>query len=166
MSVDEVAKKVMSYEIPRLVVSGGEPLWDPHRQELESLIKKLSPPMDIEIETNGDFPPLDLDQAYVFYTVSPKFLYGPPTPQETVEKMKKALADFKFVVKSREDVESVRNFVESFGIPNFRVFLMPFSRSRREYLRGLKEVFELCVQYKYNFSPRLHIEAFDRKKGV
>jgi len=155
--------------VTHVCITGGEPLMPKHRESVAALLKEL-PPVSAEIECNGDFPPLeDKELRWVHYNVSPKVSYkfgGPPPKIETLSKFLNVFSDFKFVVDNVEDLEKVVNCVSALRIPNERVFLMPFSRGRREYLKNLKKVYFMCLTTGFRLSPRLHIEMFGKRRGV
>ena len=171
MGVDEVLNLIKPdlEKCYRLVVTGGEPLWQPHREDLITLVESL-PVCDVEIETNGDFEPLETKaKALLLYTVSPKI--SPSMGETRVNKdvlrtFVRELADFKFVVDSEDDVHKVLQLCEEVGIPLFRVFLMPFARTKKEYSTNITRVFQWCKQYGLRLSPRLQIEAFGRRRGI
>ncbi len=43
---------------------------------------------------------------------------------------------------------------------------MPEGRTKKEQLKRMNEVIEYCKEKGYNFSPRLHILVWDKKRKV
>jgi 7-carboxy-7-deazaguanine synthase len=43
---------------------------------------------------------------------------------------------------------------------------MPEGSTREEQISKMPEVIEYCLENKFHFSPRLHILAYDTKRGV
>jgi len=64
---------------------------------------------------------------------------------------------FKFVVVGEEDIEEVLWYIESVPLPRERVYLMPESKTREEYISRLPMVERLCREYGLKLSPRLHL---------
>jgi 7-carboxy-7-deazaguanine synthase len=73
-------------------------------------------------------------------------------------------ADFKFVVRSEEDIHEIeRDFLPHISAD--RVYLMPEGFTQRKQLEMTPVVMELCRRYGYHFSPRLHVLAWGNERG-
>jgi 7-carboxy-7-deazaguanine synthase len=76
------------------------------------------------------------------------------------------LIDFKFVVSSHEDLKEVIMFVQHYGIPHYKVWLMPECTTSMKHYNRWQDVFKWSVENGFNASPRLHVMAFDSKRGI
>jgi 7-carboxy-7-deazaguanine synthase len=72
---------------------------------------------------------------------------------------------FKFVFEPGEEKwwEDITNNLE---IPRKRVWIMPQGATQKQQLELSPGVIEYCKLTGYNFSPRLHILVWDKKRGV
>jgi organic radical activating enzyme len=76
---------------------------------------------------------------------------------------------FKFVVKSTTDIQEL--FVEFINhpqlrIPRERIWMMVCAGSRQEHIQNAEEIAELCKQYGFKMSPRLHLMIWDKALKV
>lgn len=155
-----------------LVVTGGEPLLQD--RGLVAFLASLPSGLFVELETNGTVKPsTDLDRFISSYNVSPKLSNsGMPREQRIVPEALHWLVGntkscFKFVVTGERDWEEIgRDFLEPFGIERCRVWLMPGADSRVSLQQLGPVVAEVAKVHGVNYSPRLHIELWDRKTGV
>ncbi|MHC4750073.1 MAG: hypothetical protein ACYTFW_09390 [Planctomycetota bacterium] len=128
----------------------------------------------IEIETNGTVPIKNEALGHIFLqlNVSPKLensgvkkskRYKP----EVIEKLyAQYFCNFKFVVFDESDMgEIIKDFVIPFNLYNKDVYLMPGGATRQEVHRRAATVAELCKEYGFNYSPRLHIDIWNGEKG-
>lgn len=74
---------------------------------------------------------------------------------------------FKFVVSSEDDLREIEN---DFLLPNLikrdQVILMPMGENREELHKNRLSVAEMAMKNGFRYSDRLHIELYDRRKGV
>ncbi|MCD6047715.1 MAG: hypothetical protein K0S08_1362 [Gammaproteobacteria bacterium] len=128
----------------------------------------------IEIETNGTILPNEfLSHRVNQFNVSPKLsssleprekAYRPEVLQHFVNLPQ---AIFKFVIQNEKDVkEVIEQYQKKFNIDNQRIWLMPEGGSLKDMQKKLALLAELCKQYQFNFSPRLHIHIWDEATGV
>lgn len=153
-----------------VVLTGGEPML--HQRLLPDLIARLR---DLgfgffEIETNGTIlPSTEMLKAIDWWNCSPKLSNNGGTPEENfaagalsaiavTEK-----ADFKFVVKTKADIEEIRQKFIGY-IPAERVMLMPEGATRLKLINNTPWVIEQCLSNGFRFSPRLHILAWDNER--
>jgi 6-pyruvoyltetrahydropterin 2'-reductase len=159
-----------------LVITGGEPLMQ--QDELSQLIRILDVECGcapyIEVETNGTILPEPALLTRVNqWNVSPK-LRNSGMPEERringdALRCFAALdnAYFKFVVTEEADAaEAGEEFVQKFGIPPHRVFLMPGAATRAALTALFPSVAELCKQRGWRLSGRLQLEIWDQAVGV
>lgn len=76
MTAEQIVQAVVNTGIHNVTLTGGEPLLQPHMQELLTLLAE-QPPLQIEIETNGsiDLSPY-LDIPHVTFTMDCKLPYS------------------------------------------------------------------------------------------
>ncbi len=164
MTFEEVFERVDSFpKEASLVLTGGEPLlWE----EFVRAFRLHYPQRKITIETNGT---IYLPNLPAFYSISPKLSNsGAYAVRFDVLTSLIAHYDFqlKFVVGRRKDLKEVDALVKKLGVPRSTVYLMPMAASRRELHRRQWLVVKLCLERGYNFSPRLHIDIWGRRRGV
>ena len=147
-----------------VVMTGGEPLL--HQASIATVIRLATSdckrPPRWYIETNGTIKP---DEALarnpdVFFNVSPKILpFHPGTfPIER--------SAFKLVV-DRDSLERVSAAVSLLEpVVRHKTYLMPRSKTRAEYLALAPDVATWCAARGLNFGPRLHLLAWDGKRGT
>jgi len=56
--------------------------------------------------------------------------------------------------------------VERYRIDPERVWIMPRGETRAVYHKHLVPAWEFALFHGFNLSPRLHIDTFDKKRGV
>jgi Organic radical activating enzymes len=166
MSVEEVAARAASLGVRgHVVVTGGEPLaWQ--GRGLEELACRLRELGAVEVETSGVYRPSPrLDSCVDFYDVSPKLSNaGVKAPLDPFYP-KSPKAWFKFVVGGVEDVLEAARYVEAYGIPRDRVFLMPLSETPEEHAEVLRRIWDAAVGLGLRVTPRLHVVAWGNVRG-
>jgi len=186
ITIDEIIKEIKQYPCKHIVITGGEPLMQ--RKGLHELMSVLcDEKYSIEIETNGYYPFFDSRIDFyplthwngVQWNVSPK-LKTAKTKKEAYEV--KNLAQFvilahgkvifKFVITdSKKDTREILSLTNELlqwerELSAENIFLMPQGQTREEIIKNSEEVVELCKIYGFQFSPRLHILVWDKKRGV
>lgn len=157
-----------------LVITGGEPLL--HQKQIVEFLKWFSSkyffPI-VEIETNGTI----IAEPYLVnvvhhWNVSPKLENsGEPWSKRFNEialnafnnKMKGKVI-FKFVIEKELDYLEI---LQEFSICDMRkVVLMPAGATQEELAATRPLVAELCKEYNFRYSERLHIGIWNKKTGV
>lgn len=153
-----------------LILTGGEPML--HQDKLPDLLKRLNN-VTVEVETNGTIVPNDeFDEFVDLYNVSQKLSNSGMDRSRRINSdathwfRESDKAMFKYVVSSQEDLEEVWEIQGDYGIPNEQVQLMPAGYSREDLSNSYGEVAEICMEYGYEFSPRLHVEIWGQATGV
>lgn len=160
-----------SVVLPHIVLTGGEPLL--HRDRIPALLEllRLAGFRFIEIETNGSIIPGDeLLAAVNWWNCSPKLQNSRVSEEIRINPTAiRALAlsgkaDFKFVVRNRNDVEEIEN---SYGkwIGAEQIWLMPEGPSRDIQSSRMKEIAELSLAKGYRFTPRLQVLIWDNERS-
>jgi len=173
-SNEELIRIITSYDCPNLVFTGGEPL--AQQKDLVSLLAELkafNPAFRIEFETNGTIPPSpETDRLADQYNVSLKLSNSRIPERERIKPetvnffAATPKANFKFVIDDQSDLGEVLDLISKFKIRPNSVYLMPqgttvaILRSKQQWL------VELCKQYKFNYTDRLHIHIWGDKRGV
>ena len=143
-----------------VVITGGEPFcqWATGLSEVAFHLEAAG--REIQFETSGKAGiPADAPGMVV---CSPKPMDRPKLGADA-----RARADaFKFVIAEGAAGEETLARIRALDLPAEKIWLMPEGRHRQEQLRRMPRVWEMCAAHGYRFSPRLHILAFDDKKGV
>ena len=130
----------------------------------------------IEIETNGTVMPEDgwepLAHGHdVHFNVSPKLWNSGVAADDAIKidvlrRLYEMGATFKFVVKAPACIMQVNGITQEVGVFPQDVYLMPEGRSKQEILDALPQVFDDCIHYGYNLTPRMHVLAYGSKRGI
>lgn len=158
ISLNEVANRLDVIGLP-VTVTGGEPLLQ--KGELFQLIEKV-PTFKWYLETNGTIYAKKLDY-FTAINCSPK-------KQGINIEVLKQLSEldnicFKFVYENKKDTwwEPIIKLLHT---PRSKIYIMPEGADRRTQLKRMPEVIEYCLEKGYMFSARLHVIAFNKKRGV
>lgn len=174
IQVGEAIDQINGYNIPRLVITGGEPMTQQKNiAELAEGLKENNEDFWVEVETNGTIIPRPRTiEAVDQFNVSPKLENSgneknrrdkPEAMRAYVESQK---ADFKFVLFDDEDLPEILDIVERYDIPHDRVFLMPEGRTEEEVTKHQTQLVELAIKHNFNVTTRLHVLIWGAKRGV
>ena len=171
MSSQDVQERVLAFDCPHLVITGGEPLLQ--QVELAPLASSLARRgLYCEVETNGTIAPrLEMAEAISQWNVSPKTdSSGNRRDRREVPETLMAFREldnayFKFVIVEPSDVEEVCGLVERYGLPADRVLLMPEGTNRQTIQKRGVWVAEACTRHGFRFSTRLHILLWGDQRG-
>ncbi|MBM4297422.1 MAG: hypothetical protein FJ143_06740 [Deltaproteobacteria bacterium] len=73
----------------------------------------------------------------------------------------------KFVVEEREDFAEIGAILNQLrNVDPARVMIMAQGTANRELSRKAKWIVELCKQFGYWYTPRLHIQLFGNRRGT
>lgn len=163
----------------RIVCTGGEPLL--RQKNLINFLELLNTevinltanPMSVEIETNGTILPTTEFDLYISqYNVSPKLANSDNKKElrirpEVIEYLKERNSIFKFVIDKKEDLDAaMEDYIMPFNIDSSLVYLMPECVSKQELDEKKRMVFELCMEYGFNYSARHQVDIFNKTVGV
>lgn len=169
-----VAEEVAAFGCKNVILTGGEPmLQQPGLVALAELLRARSSDYRFEVETNGTLLPTPaFDAAVDQYNVSPK-LENSANPRRLREKpatlrffAASPKANFKFVLAEKTDLEEVLTLIKTYSIPPEKIWLMPEGTSARSLGQRRKWLIEICKQYGFRYSDRLHVQIWGAKKGV
>lgn len=173
-TVDEVAALVADFPCHNVILTGGEPMiQQPALTDLMAVLREKSTHYRFEVETNGTLLPSEaFDAAIDQYNVSPKLensgngrkLRERPAAYRFFAASPKA--NFKFVVADPADLEEVLGLIDRFGIAPEKVWLMPEGSTRQTLARRRKWLVDICKDYGFRYTDRLHVQIWGSKKGV
>jgi len=160
MTAKEVLDNLYNYHCRDITITGGEPtLQEQGVQELMDMMKGCK----FNIETNGV---LKTNLPYDNIIVSPKkekINLETLTYYTSLEIRPKVW--FKFVYENSED-KWWEDIIRKLDIPNDRVYIMPEGATRSEQIKKMPEVIEYCLEKQYKFGARIHVLAYNKKRGV
>ncbi len=174
LSLDQILDEVRAHPARYVVVTGGEPMIAPDILPLTERLRSAG--LHITMETAGTvFQPVACD----LMSISPKLSNSTPegrwaAQHDRLRIQPAVLRDLtsrydyqlKFVVARREDLDEVRDLVETLAAPRERVILMPEGTdAARLHQRGVW-LAEICKEEGYRFSPRLHVDLWGNQRGV
>lgn len=170
----EIAERILTFNCPRVVITGGEPLLqEAGFLETIGLIRETMPDCVFEVETNGTrIPSLAFAEAVNQFNVSPKLANS--GMEEALRLNSDALAYFaaspkawfKFVVSTPADLAEIQTIRTRFEIPASRVLLMPEGRTAAQLDRSAEWLAGICRDLGFRFCDRLHVRIWGDKRGV
>jgi 7-carboxy-7-deazaguanine synthase len=169
MEIADLAQRLQA--APALVITGGEPLLQ--QSGIEALLRLLPVGLHIEVETNGTLPPRSaLLRRVNQWNISPK-LSGAGGDQErrillSVLQMlaTEQNAYLKLVVSSELEFAEAQALVARLAWPASRVLLQAEASTRNALRRAAPRVQQWCHTLGVRYSPRLHVERWNDRRGV
>jgi organic radical activating enzyme len=153
-----------------VIFTGGEPLL--YQNGISKVLYYLPKKYKIEIETNGTVWPFPISMRHkIQYNVSPKLessgnskfaRYKP----EILKEFNRLEAIFKFVIQNEEDWKEMEEIVKEIKIPPERVWIMPEGTSIKVLKKRSLWLIPKIKGSSYNYSPRLQIWLWGKKRGV
>lgn len=170
----DAARRVLAFDCPRVVLTGGEPLLQQDAfLELIRIVRADVPDCVVEVETNGTILPGDAFAAAVSqFNVSPKLANSGMTaalrivPAVLASFAASPKAWFKFVVASPADLDEVLALSADHAIPRTRILLMPEGRSAAALDRRAAWLADACRDHGLRFADRLHVRLWGDRRGV
>lgn len=174
-TIDEITEWASNIRITnkvnRMVVTGGEPLIQQRRLgRLAEVLDQCG--ISIEIETNGTITPNPALKSLAQFNVSPKLASSGVAPEWAInygtlsDFASTTNAVFKFVIADERDLSEMRTVIDRLAIDPSRVYVMPEGTMRDSILERLGWLFDKAAENGWNLSPRLHVLAFNNKRGV
>jgi organic radical activating enzyme len=178
ISVDQIIDEIkLNQRVRHVIISGGEPTL----QNISVLLEKLSDSHTIEIESNGTQIPHVLHKSFenkhyllAQWNISPKGQNAGHNYDEAALSHWAKLSTihpavfFKFVIRKTHrdhDVTEVCDLVKKYRIRHDRVLLMAEGTSLESQI-GNVWLEELCLNYGWTLSPRLHVLNHGSRRGV
>jgi 7-carboxy-7-deazaguanine synthase len=168
----QIVEQISRWSCKFIVLTGGEPMMGPDlaaRPGLGDLTRSLKVlGKHITVETAGVlFIP---DLACDLISISPKLAASGSVTSDlnAIRRLIRAYPyQLKFVIESPEDIGAVQDTLKELGpLETERVMLMPQAATMEELQSRSPMVTELCKQTGLRFGPRLHIQLWDRRRGV
>ena len=171
LPVEDVEKRILSFDRRHLVITGGEPMMQ--QRALAPLVSSLCDRgFYCEVETNGTLAPSpEMVQGVSQWNVSPKLSNsGVDIARREVPGALRAYsglenAYFKFVIAEPQDVDEALDIVGRYAVAPDRVILMPEGTERRVIEERGPWVADLCAEHGFRFSTRMHILLWGDKRG-
>jgi 7-carboxy-7-deazaguanine synthase len=175
LTLGEIVDRARGFSAARhVVLTGGEPMIAPGIADLSRRFRERG--MHITVETAGTvFAPIACD----LMSISPKLANSTPEGvfQAQHERLRlqpdilrRLMSEFeyqlKFVVSRETDIEEVTAIVARLQAPPEKVILMPEGVTTEALDERGAWIAEICKNYGFRFSPRLHIHLYGNKRGV
>lgn len=171
---ETIIDTIKRYNTHNIVITGGEPFVQ--QKDLRALIEKLKaadPLYHIEFETNGTLIPLpEIDALTDQYNVSVKLSNSGVDEDDRINPSSlhffanSPKSSFKFVIDSKEDLSEVLALMKEYNIANKAIYLMPQGTTVAAMQKKQQWLVEICKEYNFNYTERLHIHIWGDKRGV
>lgn len=172
LTADEIMAQLPKTNL--LIVSGGEPLMHKNNDALKEVVFRFQG--DIHVETNGTIIPSDwLNRRVNLWNVSPKLAHSGDPEKKRIKPLALAWfataaqerrACFKFVAQHPDDLQQIKEFQETYHIPNYTIWVMPEGVTAQAQIDGLKLLSKPVVEQGWNISTRLQILTYGNTKGT
>jgi 7-carboxy-7-deazaguanine synthase len=167
IDVGEVAASIRAMDVPRVVVTGGEPLLQ--QRALVELLRLL-PGLAVEVETNGiHAPEPELVEHVERFNVSPKLANaGIERSRRYKPEVLRALqvtgkAVFKFVACDPPDLDEIEAMVAECDLTD--VWVMPEGTDAQTLVARAQRLADAVVARGWHLTPRLHILLWGDERG-
>jgi 7-carboxy-7-deazaguanine synthase len=177
ITVMDAVKAITDYGVHHVVITGGEPFLQ--KEPLTILCDELmARGHHVTIETNATlFAPV---KAHLI-SMSPKLAHSTPlgdpiwaTRHEQSRLQLAVIQQFlthydcqlKFVLDTAEDILEIKQLLTHLSIKPEQVILMPQGRQIKTIADKQQWLAELCKQYGFRYSPRLHIDLWEDQRGT
>jgi len=172
MTLEEVADAVTALNCYRVVLTGGEPMMQ--QRFFPELYQETGCLFDVE--TNGTIAPVThaLDAVDLF-VVSPKLGHSGDPDKKRIKPLvldaysalaREGKAVFKWVCQSVEDIRLVGEYCDEYAMPRTHTWIMPEGANRSAHLENLVNLADATIEHGFNLSTRLHVLAWNDKRGV
>ena len=171
MEESDLEQRILAFDLPHLVITGGEPLMQ--QKALGPLALSLKRRgFFCEVETNGTLAPQpEMVGAVSQWNVSPKLgNSGNGLERREVPEALRAFRDldsayFKFVVVGPSDIDEVLSLSKKHDLPAERIVLMPEGTTAAAINDRGRWLAEACASHGFRFSTRLHILLWGDQRG-
>jgi 7-carboxy-7-deazaguanine synthase len=166
--VHNVAAEALAPGTGLVVITGGEPLRQQHQEGWPALLGALSGAgAEVEVETNGTYPPTEASlRGVTRFVVSPKLANSgapawvrlkPEPLARWAEVARYGRAVFTFVVVDESDVETVSQLIRLYGIPPTHTYVMFEGTTRDRVLTGTASLADAALAAGLNLTTRLGV---------
>lgn len=179
LSVDEILARVLRFDIPHVVLTGGEPMLFAELIPLSEQLRAAG--RHITIETAGT---LYLPVRCNLMSISPKLANSTPSLEQAPQwadrhehtrhaprVIERLIAEFpyqlKFVIDRTDDCPAVETYLEQFPqVDRDRVMLMPQGTDSSRLTEKSLWLEDYCLANGLRFCPRRQIEWFGMARGT
>jgi len=176
LTIDEIVGRVLLFDIPHVVLTGGEPMIAPKIVELTGLLKEFD--RQITIETAGIvFQPVACD----LMSISPKLRNTVPLdgdlalirehdrerskPEVVQQLVSQYNHQLKFVVETKEDLHEIEEYLSRLrGVVPSRVLLMPQATEAEAMPPKATWIEPYCNARGYCYCPRMQLVWYGNKR--
>lgn len=159
-----------------VVITGGEPTIQP--DIVDTATKFIKNHYIVTIETNGT-KFYKIPKAFV--SISPKLKSSIPSNGSEKILHESNLVNMlheiklwithndyqlKFVYNNKNDLEEILSIQKALKVPAEKIYLMPQGITTEQFRDKSKEIFEVCKEYGYNYTPRIHVDVYGNKRGI
>lgn len=177
LNVDKVLHELKGKPIEHIVLTGGEPTIQPDIRDISNRFSDEG--YIVTVETNGTRYHEGMERA--FMSLSPKLQSSYAQPDERERQLHVRNNDFmstlkqwiqsndyqlKFVANQTSDMVEIMGIKDVLNIPESKIYLMPQGITTEQFKERQEWLFEVCVQYGLNYSPRMHIDIFGNVRGI
>lgn len=171
LTAERLEKEIRKYNFDIVIFTGGEPMLQQDRiwRMIDWLNKVFQYRLNFEIETNGtilpNIEPLKFD-FNIHFNISPKLKNsGIPLHARYVSaEFLDYPASYKFVITHPDDILEIRDLY-SYLTPD-KIWLMPEGIDAKTILERSQWVWEACIDYGFNFTPRLQVLTYNNRRKV
>lgn len=183
MSIEDVCLSLNVKDYLLTVLTGGEPLL--YQDDLVALIEAVwddVPTHKFEIETAGSLPVKraffqKLIESSVHLNFSPKLSNSGNGSKSVDTSFMNDLCilgeitnavwpTVKFVVSRPKDFIEIGEFCAFYNIPRHAVFIMAEGETMQKQIERMPWAISMAMANHYNFTPRLHVLAWNNARGV
>jgi 7-carboxy-7-deazaguanine synthase len=176
LNITESLRELRKHPVNHVVITGGEPLLQPDLTLVCDIFKASG--YQVTIETNATqykqitaaFISMSpkLSSSYAQDNVFEKELHAKNNNwKESARKyMDTNLYQFKFVYNDKTDLEDILLAQKELKIPSKNIYLMPQGITTDQFKFKEKEMFDVCMKYGFNYTPRMHIDVWGNKRGI
>jgi len=176
-SIAKIVRTVQRWPCKFMVITGGEPMINPHLPELVQKLKAID--KHITIETAGIvFIP---DLACDLMSISPKLSNSTPAEAELaavhedsrldIAVLHRLIDNYKYQLKLVVDIEvdlaEIKQTIEEIGNVDLeKVMLMPQAGTRDELIAKSPMVADMCNSTGFAFGQRLQVRLWDNGRAI
>lgn len=178
LNLSQVLETLKGTHIKHVVITGGEPTM---QRDLAGVVDALtSNHYRVTVETNGTFYIPNMRKA--FMSISPKLKNSYAQPEGSIEAKMHASKNqweettrkwmetndyqLKFVYNGMDDVEEILDIQKRLKVPQRNIYLMPQGITTEQFQQKQKELFQICLNNGWNYTPRMHVDIFGNKRGI
>ena len=174
ISVGELVDVIKTIPCTRVILTGGEPfIQQRDLVKVMAALREIDSGYFFEIETNGTLEPLEaFDKLIDQYNVSTKLSNCGDSEKLRIKSKVMTFfsvsvkANFKFVIENKQDLDEVQELEDQFVISRNKILLMPQAQTKEALQQKQIELIEICKEFGYTYSDRLHVRIYGDKKGV